>query len=194
MSAQDILYSDYIAKAKATKGGHLHVERGGYTLYFDEMRLSGYDADHIKTLCIELGLPVIDSRGASFDEVAKLSVRGPMIAVNADPDPRPWDAFSYAPLAVVAAAYRRIGAEVFNIEEADFDESDFEAPADACLAILVDGWLAYVRRARRRTQCLRIRSTHTRPRKPAPAGCAASFFPPTRRCFSRPWLRAGSIR
>lgn len=140
-------YDSYIAQAKAIKGGHLHIGRGGYTLCCGATRLSGYDCDHVKILCIEAGLPVIDSRGVPIDEVSKIAVSGPMIAVGADPDPRPWHAMSYAPLGVVAAAYRRAGAEVFNIDESDFDERAFVVPPNSSVATLIDGWLAYVRRA-----------------------------------------------
>lgn len=147
MSRDEFRYDTYIDKAKVTKGGHLHIGRGGYTLCSGSSRLSGYDCDRVKELCIAAGLPVIDSRSASIDVVAKLAVSGPMIAVNADPDPRPWHAFSYAPLGVVAAAYRRAGAEVFNIDETLFDECDFVEPSESPLSTIIDGWLAYVRRA-----------------------------------------------
>jgi hypothetical protein len=110
MSADDSRYEGYIAQAKATKGGHLHIGRGGFTLCYGSSRLSGYGPDHIKALCIAAEVPVIDSRPAPIDLVAKISVSGPMIAVNAEPDRHPWHAFSYAPLGAVAAAYRKAGA------------------------------------------------------------------------------------
>ena len=147
MIREEFSYDSYIARAKTVHGGHLHIGRGGFTLCSGSSRLRGYDCDRVRTLCIAAGLPVIDSRSAPIDEVAKISVSGPMIAVGADPDPRPWHALSYAPLGAVAAAYRRAGAEVFNIDESTFDESGFEAPPDSSPATLIDGWLAYVRRA-----------------------------------------------
>ncbi len=147
MSGDEFSYIDYIEQAKRTAGGHLHIGRGGFTLHFGSSRLSGYDCDRVKVLCVAAGLPVIDSRDAPIELVAKISVNGPMIAVDRDPDPRPWHAFAYAPLGAVAAAYRRAGAEVFNIAESDFDERGFAEPQDPSLAALVDGWLAYVRRA-----------------------------------------------
>lgn len=147
MTLDQFDYGPYIAQAKATEGGHLHIGRGGFTLCCGSSRLSGYDCDHIKTLCIVAGLPVIDSRTAPIDDVAKISVSGPMIAVGTNPDPRPWHALSYAPLASVAAAYRRAGADVFNIEECGFDERGFDASPDSSTANLIDTWLAYVRRA-----------------------------------------------
>jgi hypothetical protein len=147
MSADEFRYEGYIAQAKAVRGGHLHIGRGGFTLCTGSSRLSGYDCDQVKALCIAACLPVIDSRSAPIDIVAKICVSGPMIAVNADPDPYPWHALSYAPLGAVAAAYRRAGAEVFNIEESGFDERGFAELTNPSLAGLIDGWLAFVRRA-----------------------------------------------
>jgi len=126
MSREEFRYTGYIAEAKQTIGGHLHVGRGGFTLHFGTSRLSGYDCDHVKSLCIAAGLPVIDSREAPIELVAKLGVSGPMIAVNRHPDPHPWHALAYAPLGAIAAAYRRAGAEVFNMADSQFDESGFE--------------------------------------------------------------------
>jgi hypothetical protein len=40
-----------------------------------------------------------------------------MAAVGEDPSPLPYHAFSYAPLASTASAYRAAGAEVFNLPE-----------------------------------------------------------------------------
>ena len=147
MNTGEFSYTKYIDHAKQTSGGHLHIGRGGFTLCFGSSWLSGYDCDRVKALCVAAGLPVIDSRDAPIELVAKISVNGPMIAVGRDPDPRPWHAFAYAPLRAVAAAYLRAGAEVFNIAESDFDERGFAKPKDPSLAALVDGWLAHVRRA-----------------------------------------------
>jgi hypothetical protein len=122
-------YGDYIASALKTEGGHLSVERAGFILYFGNgSRLSGYDCDHVKACCIEAGLPAIDSRMVDFDEVARLSVNGPMVAVGGDADPPPWHALSFAPLNVVADAYRAAGAEVFNIPHAARETKTGEAP------------------------------------------------------------------
>lgn len=147
MNQEPFRYDDYIEKAKQTIGGHLHIGRGGFTLHSGTSRLSGYDCDHVKSLCIAAGLPVIDSREVPIDLVAKLAVRGPMIAVNRDADPRPWHAYAYAPLEVVAAAYRQAGAEVFNIADSDFEERGFVEVSDPSLATIIDGWLSYVLRA-----------------------------------------------
>lgn len=147
MSTGAFSYTAYIEQAKRTAGGHLHIGRGGFTLSCGSSRLSGYDCDRVKALCVAAGLPVIDSRAAPIELVAKISVSGPMIAVGRDPDPHPWHALAYAPLGAVAAAYRRAGAEVFNIADPDFDERGFAELTDPSLATLIDGWLAYVRRA-----------------------------------------------
>jgi hypothetical protein len=107
----------YIARALATEGGHLSIGRGGFSLYYDRgAHLSGYDCEPVKGACIAAGLPVIDSRMVDFVIVARLAIDGPMIAVGEPPSMPPYHAFSYAPLAVVAAAYRAAGAEVLNLD------------------------------------------------------------------------------
>ena len=109
-------YDEYIASALRTEGGHLSIGRGGFTLYYaGGARLSGYDCERIKECCIAAGLPVIDSRMVSFEDVVRVAVRGPMVAVGEEPSPKPYHALSYAPLVAVASAYRSAGAEVFNI-------------------------------------------------------------------------------
>jgi hypothetical protein len=111
-------YGDYIASALKTEGGHLSIGRGCFILYFGRgSRLRGYDCDHIKTCCIEAGLPVIDSRTVDIDEVVRLAVQGPMVAVGEEAGPPPWHALSFAPLSVVAQAYHAAGAEVFNLRD-----------------------------------------------------------------------------
>jgi len=110
-------YDIYIAQALATEGGHLAIGRGGFGLYFDRgAHLSGYDCEPLKAACITAGLPVIDSRMVDFSAVARLAIKGPMIAVGEPPSSPPYHAFSYAPLAVVAASYRAAGVEVWNLD------------------------------------------------------------------------------
>jgi len=112
-------YGHYIREALTTEGGHLAIGRGGFTLYFARgAYLSGHDSEAIKTACVTAGLPVIDSRGLAFEVVCDLAVRGPMVAVGEPASPLPWSAFSYAPLAAVADAYRAAGAEVWNLPPA----------------------------------------------------------------------------
>jgi hypothetical protein len=92
------------------------IGRSGYTLYYARgARLSGYDCEQVKACCIAAGLPVIDSRMVAFEDVVRLAVRGPMAAVGEEASPPPYHAPSYAPLAVLANAYRAAGAEVCNI-------------------------------------------------------------------------------
>jgi hypothetical protein len=50
-----------------------------------------------------------------FEVVCDLAVRGRIVAVGEPASPPPWGAFSYAPLAAVANAYRAAGAEVWNL-------------------------------------------------------------------------------
>jgi hypothetical protein len=109
-------HAEYIARALTTEGGHLAIDRGGFTLHFGRgARLHGYDCDTIKAECIAAGLPVIDSRNAPFEKVADVVIRGPMVAVGRAADPEPYNALSEAPLSHVAEAYRIIGAEVINL-------------------------------------------------------------------------------
>jgi len=108
-------YDDYVASVLGTEGGHLSIGRGGFTLYYAHgARLSGYDCEQVKACCIAAGLPVIDSRLVAFEDVVRLAVRGPM-AVGEEASPPPYHALSYAPLSLLANAYRAAGAEVFNI-------------------------------------------------------------------------------
>jgi hypothetical protein len=138
-------YDTDIARALATPGGHLSLGRGGFTLHFENARLEGYECETVKKAAIAAGLPVIDSRCVPFELAAKLAVQGPMIAVNTPPSPRPWHGFSYAPLGAVAAAYRRAGAEVFNIPAFDEEEAVFNEAPSGPLGDLLDYWLDHVR-------------------------------------------------
>ena len=114
-------YSADIAKARATPGGHLHVGQAGWTLHYvnesgGRSNLSWYCAEKIKAQAIAAALPVIDSSGIDFGGAVRLAVSGPMIAVGGKPDPKPWGAFSYAPLIEAARAYAAAGAKVYNLD------------------------------------------------------------------------------
>src|SRR5260370_12273265 len=109
-------YGDYISSALRTEGGYLSIGRGGFTLHYQRgARLIGYDCEQVKACCIAAGLPVIDSRVVAFEDVVRLAVNGPMVAVGHEARPPPYPALSFAPLGVVAQAYRAADAEVFNI-------------------------------------------------------------------------------
>lgn len=110
-------HQDHISRALATEGGHLAIGRGGATLYFENGWMSGAEPEALKTAAIGAGLPVIDSRRVPFDVVYALAVCGPIEAYGRAPDPEPWGPLSYAPLRTVAEAYRRAGAEVWNVLE-----------------------------------------------------------------------------
>ncbi|KAF2991453.1 hypothetical protein OGR47_21335 (plasmid) [Methylocystis sp. MJC1] len=86
-------YSDAIARALATQGGHLFIGRGGFSLHYENGWLSGYDCETVKATAIAAGLPVIDSRKVDLGEVAELAIRGPMIAVGRPADLPPWNAY-----------------------------------------------------------------------------------------------------
>jgi len=138
-------YDTYIARALATPGGHLSIGRGGAVLHYDNARLESYGCESMKQAAIAAGLPVIDSRCVPFALAAKLAVKGPMIAVNTPPSPRPWHGFSYAPLEAVTAAYRRGGAEVFNIPPCEEQEAFFNEAPPGPLGDLLEYWLDHVR-------------------------------------------------
>ena len=53
----------------------------------------------------------------TFEDVVPLAVREPMVAVAEEASPPPYHALSFAPLRVVAQAYRAAGAEVFNLAD-----------------------------------------------------------------------------
>jgi hypothetical protein len=109
-------HSEDIAHALVTQGGYLSIGRYGFTLHFGAgIMLSGYDCDGIKAECIAAGLPIIDSREAPFEKLVRMVLRGPIVAVGRAPDPEPYHALSFAPLAYVAELYRSIGADVRNL-------------------------------------------------------------------------------
>ena len=125
-------YEDYIMSALRTEGGHLLIGRRGFILYYAPgARLIGYGGESIQARCIAAGLPVIDSRKVRFEDVVGVVVDGSTAAVAEAAGPPPHQALSFAPLAAVAAAYRAVGAEVFNIDGADAtDPSSERGPSD----------------------------------------------------------------
>ena len=108
-----------ITLALHTEGGHLSIGHAGFTLWWKGGWLSGYIADKLKAACIARGLPVIDNRSVPLDALARVVIRGPMIAVGRPADPPPWHSLSHAPLAVVAAACRAASGHVHNVAETD---------------------------------------------------------------------------
>ena len=108
-------YSKILTEALATKGGHLFIGRGGFSLRAKNLRLDGYSCEEIKAQAIAAGLPVIDSRCVEYAKVERLVFTEPMPAVGREPDPKPWTMLSFAPLRVVAKAYADAGAEIYNI-------------------------------------------------------------------------------
>lgn len=116
-------YSKQIALALATRGGHLHIGRGGYTLHFRDkesmVRASGGNVEALRAQAIAAGLPVVDSRSAPFDAVKRLVCTGPMAATGNEPvSPEPWGPLDYCSLADSCAMWRAAGAEVFNAPDA----------------------------------------------------------------------------
>ena len=92
------------------------IGRGGFTLYYARgARLGGSDCERVKACCVAAALPVIDSGMVAFEDVVRLAVSRPMPAVGEASNSPPYLALSYAPIAVLANAYRAAGAEVFNV-------------------------------------------------------------------------------
>ena len=117
---EDRDYDTDIARALATLGGHLHIGQTQWTLHYvnetgGRGSLSWYVTEGIKPQAIAAGLPVIDSSRIDFDRAVELAIHGPMVCVGGKPDPKPYHAFSYAPLLEVARAYAAAGAEVYNL-------------------------------------------------------------------------------
>lgn len=110
---------DLIAQTKQTTGGHLFIGSAGWTLHCGLGRtLSGYDDDAMKARVLLAGVAVIDTRPADQAGFLALVFNGPMIAVGEEPRFIICKALSYENLETVAARYRRAGAEVHNIPEA----------------------------------------------------------------------------
>ncbi len=147
ITMQNFDYTPHIEAALRSEGGHLHVGEGGFSLKYGNTCLQGYERETAKTMCIASGLPVIDSRNIEFEALIKIVVSGPIIAVGREADPRPWGSLSYAPLGVVAAAYRAAGGEVHNIPDAEFDDGAFLGHDHLPASELVGFWLDYLRRA-----------------------------------------------
>ena len=115
--------AERIQRALSVQGAHLYVGHNGYVLAYSQGgRLHGYNAEPMKAACVAAGLPVIDCRTVSFEDVFALECRGPLTAVGRPPSPEPWGPLDYAPLATIAALYLQAGAEVLNspipVEEA----------------------------------------------------------------------------
>lgn len=87
-------YGVTLASALATQGGHLFIERGGFSLHCESGWLSGYDCEPVEAAAISARLPIIDGRKVAFGKVAELALRGPMIAVGKPADPPPGTRYS----------------------------------------------------------------------------------------------------
>ena len=97
------------------------IGRGGFTFYCDESRdststVQGYHLTDDEIAEIDrLGIPFIDSRTISDDNIG-MTISFPMIGRRAgESDPAPWGSLSHAPLDVIAGLYHSIGATVRNI-------------------------------------------------------------------------------
>jgi hypothetical protein len=93
------------------------IGRGGWTIYKGaHSRLQGYgDGEPYAAILKARGVPVVDSRTIPDSLLWDVAVSGPMPAIDREPDPEPYNGFSYAPLAYVAENYRKAGALVWNV-------------------------------------------------------------------------------
>lgn len=90
------------------------IGRGGWSVHCPTWSLQGDgDSEPYATICRRLGVPVVDSRAAPIDRVARASISGPMPAIGRKPDPAPWRSFDYAPLSAYLAVWREAGAKVW---------------------------------------------------------------------------------
>ena len=106
----------YVRQALSVKDGHLWIGHYGYVLQYTRGGSAcGYDVEAMKQACIAAGLPVIDCRMFSQDELVVLHGRLPIIAVDRPTGPQPCGKLSCASLAYVANLYRQAGAEVLNL-------------------------------------------------------------------------------
>lgn len=99
------------------------IGRGGWSIDYPTRNgrasLQGHgDGEPYATICRRLGVPVVDSREAPIDKVARVAISGPMPAIGQAPDPAPWGAMSYAPVAHIVELWRQAGAKVWNQQAA----------------------------------------------------------------------------
>jgi hypothetical protein len=110
---------------------YVSVGRHGWTAHAGSSRLSGHypDLNAVPRLAARLGLPVLDSRTIPEDLLIQ-AMHIPLVATEGEPDPPPWHWLSKAPLAYVAAEYKKLGAMVWNVPGV----SDSEHLADVAQA------------------------------------------------------------
>jgi hypothetical protein len=95
---------------------YVSIGRYGWTAHAGSSRLSGHypDLEAVPRLAARVGLPVLDSRAIPEDLLIQ-ALRIPPAATEGEPDPPPWNWLSKAPLAHVAAEYKKLGATVWNV-------------------------------------------------------------------------------
>lgn len=129
-SGNEAFLDDLIAQSCATKGGHLWINPSEWTLYVDQGRtVGGYDLDAMKARVLAAGGAIIDARGADPDGVIHIAFSGPMIAVGEEPRFFLCKALSYESLEIIAARYRKVGAETHNIADPEVCDATLSLPA-----------------------------------------------------------------
>lgn len=103
--------------AKAN-GGFCTVGRGGWTLYprpgVTVSNCGGMESEYPQA-CLLMGIPLINSLTIPDSKIFKiLSFPIPSLRPNCPP----WGSMSFAPIEVVAALYKSLGATIYNIHPA----------------------------------------------------------------------------
>lgn len=82
--------------------------------YATRVSLSRY-SDAIYEALIKLGVPTIDCRSADFAKLCKVSISGPMIAIEDREIESESHALAYRPLREVAQEYKAAGCVLYNL-------------------------------------------------------------------------------
>jgi hypothetical protein len=95
---------------------YVSIGRHGWTAHAGNSRLSGHypDLNAVPRLAARVGLPVLDSRSIPEDLLIQ-ALHIPLVATEGQADSPPWNWLSKAPLAYVAAEYKKLGATVWNV-------------------------------------------------------------------------------
>jgi hypothetical protein len=113
-------HQEYIQRALHTEGGHLSIGRYGATLHYDcGCRISGLWDEEILPLALAAGLPVLDNRPMPIEDVIRVVIGGPLVAVGEPADDLSEDgcyhSLNRAPLVYVARLYKEHGGFVANV-------------------------------------------------------------------------------
>lgn len=130
-----------LARKRETTFDHLQfcylvtVGYGGVTWHIDEKpdstgTIQGYSlSDDEKAEIDRLGIPFVDITTIDHEDCITPSISGPMPPNKPDRgDDAPYNSFSYAPLPVYCEFWRRLGANVKNIDSVELTPAQFSNP------------------------------------------------------------------